>query len=88
MPNTSSANKAMRQSRRRNVINKRTKSKFKSAIKNLRGSIAEKDMKKSAEQLKVAMATLDKAVKKGVIHKNTADRKKSRLAKSVNKISK
>lgn len=88
MPNTSSAKKAMRQSRRRQVINLRTKSKYKSAVKATRKLITTGDSGSALESLKKAMSTLDKAVKKNVIHKNTASRRKSRLAKAIAKISK
>lgn len=88
MPNTKSAMKAMRNSRRRNAINLRTRSKFKSAVKETRTLIASGDAKESAESLKKAMSALDKAVKKDVLHKNTASRRKSRLAKALAKISK
>ncbi len=88
MPNTSSAKRAMRQSRRRNTINLRTKSKFKSAVKATRSLIANGSAKESAESLKKAMSAIDKAVKKNVLHKNTASRKKSRLAKAIAKLSK
>lgn len=88
MPNTKSAQKAMRQSRRRAAINLRTKFKFKSTVKATRSAIAASDAKAAAEELKKAMSALDKAVKKNVIHKNTASRKKSRLAKALNKMSK
>lgn len=88
MPNTSSAKKAMRQSNRRNVINTRTKYKFKGAVKKTRALITEGNAADSAESLKKAMSALDKAAKKNVIHKNTASRRKSRLAKAVNKLSK
>lgn len=88
MPNTKSAQKAMRQSRRRNAINLRTRSKYKSAVKETRGHISAGSAKDAAEALKKAMSALDKAVKKKVIHKNTADRKKSRMAKALAKLSK
>ena len=88
MPNTKSANKAMRNSRRRNVINTRTKSKFKAAVKETRTVSASGDIKEAMESLKKAMSALDKAVKKDVMHKNTASRKKSRLAKAIAKIEK
>lgn len=88
MPNTKSANKAMRNSRRRNVINTRTKFKVKSAVKNTRTLIASGEAKEAADSLKKAMSALDKAVKKDVLHKNTASRKKSRLAKALAKIEK
>lgn len=88
MPNTSSAKKAMRQSRRRQAINLRTKSKYKSAVKETRKQIVGSDAKAAQEALKTAMSALDKAVKKNVIHKNTASRRKSRLAKAISKLSK
>lgn len=88
MPNTKSAQKAMRQSRRRNAINLRTKSKVKSAFKTTRTHLSAGSAKDAAESLKKAMSALDKAVKKNVIHKNTASRKKSRLAKALAKLSK
>lgn len=88
MPNTKSAQKAMRQSRRRNAINLRTKSKMKSAVKETRAHLSGGSAKDAAEALKKAMSALDKAVKKKVIHKNTASRRKSRLAKALAKLSK
>ena len=78
----------MRQSQRRNAINLRTKYKFKSAVKAARTDIAAGSAAEAAESLKKAMSALDKAVKKNVIHKNTASRKKSRMAKALNKLSK
>ncbi len=87
MPNTKGAAKAMRQSRRRNAINLRTRYKHKTATKNARTAIAEGDVKAATEALKKAMSALDKAVKKNVVHKNTASRKKSRMAKALAKIS-
>ncbi|HEX3096049.1 MAG TPA: 30S ribosomal protein S20 [Patescibacteria group bacterium] len=86
MPNTKSANKAMRQSRRRNAINTRTKFKFKSAVKETRTLISAGSATEAAESLKKAMSALDKAVKKDVLHKNTASRRKSRLAKALGKL--
>lgn len=87
MPNTKSAQKAMRQSRRRNTINMRTKSKYKTAVKLTKQATVGGDATKAAENLKNAMSQLDKAVKKNVLHKNTASRRKSRLAKAINKLS-
>lgn len=78
----------MRQSRRRNAINTRTKFKFKTAVKNTRTLISEGNVKESADSLKLAMSALDKAVKKNVLHKNTAARRKSRLQKAITKLSK
>lgn len=78
----------MRQSRRRNAINLRTRSKFKSAIKETRTHLTAGAAKEAAESLKKAMSAMDKAVKKNVMHKNTASRKKSRMAKALAKLSK
>lgn len=86
MPNTKSAAKAMRQAERRNKFNTRTKDKFKVAVKEVKKSITAGSKDEAAKQLAKAMATLDKAAKKGVIHKNTASRRKSRLAKAINKL--
>lgn len=88
MPNTSSAKKAMRQSRRRQTINLRTKSKYKTAVKTTRKQVAGGDAAAANESLKKAMSAIDKAVKKNVLHKNTAARRKSRLAKAISKLSK
>jgi small subunit ribosomal protein S20 len=88
MPNTKSAAKAMRQAARRKVYNIKTKDKFKSAVKTVRKDITAGDKALAESNLKLAMSTLDKAVKKGVIHKNTASRRKSRLAKAIGKLAK
>lgn len=88
MPNTKSAAKAMRQANRRRVNNTRTKTKFKAAVKKVKKLVTETNIADAAAALKDAMSTMDKAVKKGVMHKNTASRKKSRLAKSINKLAK
>lgn len=76
----------MRHAAKRRTYNLTTKAKVKTAIKDTRKVIAAKDAKASVEALKNAMSQLDKAAKKGVIHKNTASRKKSRLAKAIAKI--
>lgn len=88
MPNTKSAAKAMRQSERRRVNNIKTKSKFKAAVKKVKKLVSETNATDAIAALKDAMSTMDKAVKKGVMHKNTASRKKSRLAKSISKLTK
>ncbi len=88
MPNTKSAAKAMRGSARKRVYNIRTKDKFKSAVKTVRTSIDAKNADEALKALSAAFAALDKAAKKKVIHKNTADRKKSRMAKAINKLKK
>jgi len=86
MPNTKSAAKAMRQAARRRKYNLATKDKFKSAVKTVKKAVTAGTKDVAAESLKAAMSALDKAAKKGVIHKNTASRKKSRLAKALVKM--
>jgi small subunit ribosomal protein S20 len=86
MPNTKSAGKAMRQAITRNLRNTKTKDKFKSAVKEVKKLIAEGKKSEAAEAIKKAMSALDKAAKKNVIKKNTASRKKSRLAKAIGKM--
>lgn len=86
MPNTKSAAKAMRQTRRRTARNIITKNKFRTAIKDVKKEVATSNKTEAAKKLSLAMAALDKAAKKGVIHKNTASRKKSRLALAINKL--
>ncbi len=87
MPNTKSAAKAMRQTKRRTIRNLATKQKFRTAVKNVKKDIVANSKADAIKKLSLAMAALDKAAKKGVIHKNTASRKKSRLALAINKLS-
>ena len=85
MPNTKSAIKAMRQSKRRSKFNLLIKENVKAAVKNVRKLLKAGQKTEAAEAMRKAMSALDKAVKKGVIHKNTSSRKKSRLSKSLGK---
>ena len=68
--------------------NRQIRGAYRSAIKNLEQAVADKDTKKIDEYLKLSQKTLDKAVQKNVIKKNTASRKKSRLNKMVVKAKK
>jgi small subunit ribosomal protein S20 len=86
MPNTKSAAKAMRQSIRRRVRNIKSKDMFKSAVKEVRTLITAGKKSDAMDAVKKAMSTLDKAVKRNVIHKNKSSRLKSRLAKAIAKI--
>lgn len=78
----------MRGSARKRVYNIRTKDKFKAAVKTVKQSVEAKNADEALKALSAAFAALDKAAKKKVIHKNTADRKKSRMAKAINKLKK
>ena len=81
MANTSSAKKAVRTIARRTERNKSIRTGMKTAVKKVTVAIKGGD---SAEALKNAAKSLDQAAAKGVIHKNKAARRKSRLAKRVN----
>lgn len=83
MPNTASAAKAMRQSKRRQKFNLQSKERFKKAIKQVKKFIKEGKKSEAAAAMKGAMSALDKAVKKHVIPLGAAARKKSRLAKAL-----
>lgn len=86
MPNTNSAKKALRQDIKRAKINLAVKKAYKEAVKVAKSAIhAGKD---AADLIKEAQIKLDKAAKRGVIKKNTASRKLSRLTKMKNKVAK
>lgn len=86
MPNIKSAAKAMRQSAKRRVRNTAKKDAFKKAVKDVRKLIAAGKKTEAMDAMRKAMQALDKATKTRVIHKNTASRKKSRLAKAISKL--
>lgn len=81
MPITSSAKKALRQSKRRHEQNVAKKEAFKAALKNVQKLTAAKQIDAAATALREAYQKIDKAAKTGVIHKNTAARLKSRAAR-------
>ena len=74
----------MRQNAKRNDINRSNRSKLRTSIKKLRTAVAGSDKNASTELLYPTISLIDKAVNKGLIHKNTAARYKSRLTKHVN----
>lgn len=76
MPITSSAKKAMRVSLRKQVINTRTKSQMKTATKRF-------SKENTAELLREAYSAIDRAVKNNLLHRNTAARRKSGLARQL-----
>ena len=83
MANHKSAEKRVRQNAKRNEINRSNRSKLRTSIKKLRTSVASHDKNGSIELLNPTVSLIDKAVNKGIIHKNTAARYKSRLTKHV-----
>ena len=69
---------------KRNVRNRAVKSKVKGVIKAIETSIKAKDAEASAQALKEAVKAITCAASKGIIHKNNASRKISRLTKRAN----
>ena len=82
MANTKSAMKQMRQSERRRLRNRSIRSRVRSAVKTAREAIGASNTDAKAP-VREAIRALDRAVSKGVIHRNTAARKKSALARRL-----
>jgi len=87
MANHKSALKRVRQNEKRNEQNRSNRSKLRTQIKKLRSAVGSSDKNSSNELLLPTVSLIDKAVNKGLIHKNTAARYKSRLTKHVAEIS-
>jgi len=87
LANHKSALKRARQNEIRRLRNKSLRTKTKSVIKQVRAASEEGSSGSAMEELNSAKSVIDKAAKKGAIHKRTAARKISRLSKLVNKIS-
>ena len=87
MANHKSAVKRVRQTLKRNEINRSNRGKLRTQIKKLRAAVAGSDKNLSGELLNPTISVIDKAVNKGLIHKNTAARYKSRLTRHVAEIS-
>lgn len=87
MANHKSAEKRVRQNIKRNAINRSNRTGLRTQIKKLRTALAAHDQGQSTELLSPTISSIDKAVNKGIIHKNTAARYKSRLTKHVAKLS-
>lgn len=85
MPNIKSAIKRVKISEKRTLRNASAKSALRTAIKKFEKALANQDMENAQSLLRQATRSLDKAVTKGIIHKNTAARKKSRLMQKFNK---
>ena len=83
MANHKSAEKRHRQSKVRNARNTHIRSTMRSYVKKVRMAVSEGDMETAKTVLEKAIPYIDKAASKGVIHKATASRKISRLAKLV-----
>ena len=85
MANHKSALKRAGQNENRRLRNRSVKSRVKTVVKQVRQAVASEAGDSIANDLRTAQATIDKAVKKGVLHKRTGARKIARLAKLTQK---
>jgi small subunit ribosomal protein S20 len=83
MANHFSALKRTRQTVKRTAVNRASKSRLRSALRELRSAMDEGDKAAAESKLRQATSVLDKSVQKGVVHKNTASRYKARLTVRV-----
>jgi small subunit ribosomal protein S20 len=79
-----SAKKRVRQNEKRRTINRARKSQVKTQVKHLEAALSQGDVEAAATQFQVVVKKLDKVASTSTMHKNTAARKKSRLAKQLN----
>ena len=83
MPNKKSAIKRVRISEKNRLYNRYWKSRCKTVVKRVLESVAAGDSKLAVKRLNEAQSVLDKAVVKGVLHRNTVARRKSKLTMKV-----
>lgn len=84
MANTKSAIKNIRKSERRRLRNRVYRSRARTFIKKTRRLIEEGKLEEAQEMARLAISALDKAAEKGIIHRNNAARRKSRLMRRLN----
>lgn len=86
MPIKKASSKHWRQTKKRTIHNKKVKGSLKFLIKKSRKLIEAKKKDEAKEEIRKAIIALDKAAQKGIIKKNNAARKKSRLMKRLNSL--
>ncbi|MEM9009707.1 MAG: 30S ribosomal protein S20 [Pseudomonadota bacterium] len=84
MANSPSAKKRVRQIAKRTAVNKARRSRIRTFLRGVEEAIASGDKSAAAQALRLAQPELMRGVTKGVLHKNTASRKVSRLAARIN----
>ncbi len=84
MPNHKSSEKRMRQNEKRRLINRSSRSRLRTIIKKLREALSANNADEMQTLLPSTISAIDKAVQKGVLHRNAAARYKSRLTIHVN----
>ena len=88
MANTTSAKKAVRKIERRTEVNRSRRSQMRTYVRKVEEALASGDKAAAAAALHVAEPLIMRAAQKGIVHKNTASRKVSRLAHRVNTLAK
>lgn len=88
MPNHKSAEKRVRQNEKRRDINRGNRGRLRTGIKKLRSALESGDAGETQTLLPQTVSLIDKAVQKGVLHRNAAARYKSRLTVRVNEAGK
>jgi small subunit ribosomal protein S20 len=88
MANTKSAKKAARQAVRRTIVNKARRSRMRSAIRKVEEAIAAGDRTRALAAMADAEPALIRAAQKGIVHRNSAQRKVSRLTHQIAKLQK
>ncbi len=86
MPNHKSAIKRVKQNEKRRAINRGNRGSLRTQIKKLRIALENNNKTESQELLSPTVSMIDKAVNKGIIHRNTAARHKSRLTAHIAKL--
>lgn len=84
LPNIKSAKKRVKVSESKGLRNKMIKTSLKTSLKKYEAAIASGDKEAANATYKEAVKKIDKAVAKGILHKNTAARKKSRFTRKLN----
>lgn len=83
MANHKSAIKKMRQDEKRRIRNKSYKTRVKSVVKEVETALNDQNREAAEQAFQNAVSVIDRVASKGIIHKNKAARKKSRLAKKI-----
>ena len=86
MAHSLSAKKRVRQNAKTRLINRARKSQIKTQIKHFEAALSKGDMEAAAEQYRLLACKLDQTAATSTMHKKTAARKKSRLAKKLNSL--
>jgi small subunit ribosomal protein S20 len=87
LANSIQAKKRIRQNAKRRLQNSSKRSSMRTLLKRVLAAIKDKNKELATKELSLASSILDKLVKKGIIHKNKANRHKSRLCLKINSLS-